>query len=125
MLQRPNPLANRRQQAAANKIFVSLPTIPAQAKFVQAIPMTGMAGYAGTGQREPSCQWAWRRPACRIKSEVNCPQQHPAGTGLGNFALGKLEIVLRGLAARARREQNLVVLCRLSRFGRICGLRFH
>ena len=64
MLQRPNPLANQRRQAAANKIFVSLPAIRAQAKFVQAIPMTGMAGYAGTGQREPSCQWAWRRPAC-------------------------------------------------------------
>ena len=44
MLQHPNPLANRRRQAAANKIFVSLPTILAQAKFVQAIPMTGMAG---------------------------------------------------------------------------------
>jgi hypothetical protein len=44
MLQRPNPLANRRRQAAANKIFVSLPTILAQAKFVQAMPMTGMAG---------------------------------------------------------------------------------
>ena len=29
------------------------------------------------------------------------------------------------LAARARREQNLLVLCRLSRFERICGLRFH
>src|SRR5260221_12526153 len=38
MLQRPNSLANRRRQAAANKIFVSLPTIMAQEKFVQAIP---------------------------------------------------------------------------------------
>ncbi len=44
MLQRPNPLANRRRQAAANRIFVSLTAILAQAKFVQAIPMTGMAG---------------------------------------------------------------------------------
>jgi hypothetical protein len=40
---------------------------------------------------------------------------------LGNFGLGKLEIVLRGLAARARREENLMVLCGFSRFGRICG----
>jgi GNAT superfamily N-acetyltransferase len=44
MLQRPNPLASRRRQAAANKIFLSSPTILAQAKFVQAMPMTGMAG---------------------------------------------------------------------------------
>src|SRR5258708_8346078 len=44
MLQHPNPLANRRRQAAENKIFVSLPRILAKAKFVQAIPMTGMAG---------------------------------------------------------------------------------
>jgi hypothetical protein len=44
MLQRPNPLANRRRQAAANKIFVSLPAIPPQAKCVEAILMTGIAG---------------------------------------------------------------------------------
>ena len=44
MLQRFNPLANRRRQAAANKIFVGLPAIPPQAKSVEAILMTGMAG---------------------------------------------------------------------------------
>lgn len=38
MLQRPNPLANRRRQAAANKIFVSLLTILAQKSLCRLYP---------------------------------------------------------------------------------------
>jgi hypothetical protein len=79
----------------------------------------GLAGQHRADLNRRSIRWAGIHSAAHvpIKREVNRPRQHLAGTGLGNFGLGKLEIVLRRLAAGARREQNLVVLCRLSRFG--------
>jgi choline dehydrogenase len=58
MLQRPNPLANRRRQAAANKIFVSLPKILAQATFVQAIPMTTGSAEMLTRFNPPAGSWS-------------------------------------------------------------------
>jgi hypothetical protein len=45
--------------------------------------------------------------ACLFNCSHEAGAETVAGTGLEDFGLGKLEIVLRGLAASARREQNL------------------
>jgi hypothetical protein len=55
-------------------------------------------------------------PACTDQERGKSSAVASGGTGLGNLVLGKLEIVQRRLAARARTEENLPVLC---------GLRFH